>query len=224
MTTTPPPGRRRVSRPPAAAPVSKPLRSARPDTVPVRRAVSRGPRLARYGIWTALAAGPLTLAVVLAVPRTTVAPAAPAPRTTDAARTPADPQGVAEMFVDLWLRADATAPESNGITAAVGALVPQVDLPKRPRSDSTGPVAAKAVAVRTAYGLEGGVDGRGRGDQRPGGHGCGRCAAGAVLRCVRHRWQGRRPVHGHWSAGVENAASHRACSGVWGLVALEDRS
>ncbi|MFE5539140.1 conjugal transfer protein [Streptomyces sp. NPDC056519] len=155
MTTTPQPGQRRLSRPPAAAPVSKPLRSARPEMVPVSRAVSRGPRLARYGIWTALAAGPLALAVALALPRTTIAHAAPAPRATATARTAADPGGVAEMFVDLWLRADAAAPEGNGITAAVRALAPEVDLPKRPRNDSTGSATAEAVAVRTAYGLEG---------------------------------------------------------------------
>ncbi|WP_369776281.1 conjugal transfer protein [Streptomyces sp. R33] len=122
----------------------------------MRRAVSRGPRFARFGIWTALAAGPLALAVALAVPRTTIAQAAPAPRATDTARTPADPQGVAEMFMDLWLRADATTPEDNGITAAVRALAPEVDLPRRPRADSTGPSAVRAVAVRTAYGADGG--------------------------------------------------------------------
>ncbi|MFE6848788.1 conjugal transfer protein [Streptomyces sp. NPDC057686] len=111
--------------------------------------------MTRYGIWTALAAGPLALAVALATPRTTIAQAAPAPRATETVRNPADPGGAAELFVDLWLRADATAPEDNGIADAMRALAPQVDLPKRPRNDNAGP-AARAVAVRTAYGADGG--------------------------------------------------------------------
>ncbi|KPI29324.1 Conjugative transposon protein TcpC [Actinobacteria bacterium OV450] len=156
MTSTPLPGRLRASRPQAAPPVSPSLRTTRPQTVPVRRAVSRGPRFARYGIWTALAAGPLALAVTLAAPRTTIAQAAPTMRAADAVRTPTDPGGLAEMFVDLWLRADATAPEGHGVSAAVRALAPEVDLPKRPRNDGPVPAAAKAVAVRTAYGPDGG--------------------------------------------------------------------
>ncbi|MGW0751984.1 conjugal transfer protein [Streptomyces sp. NPDC002587] len=154
MTPIPvPPGRRRAARRPAASPPSQPLRAERPQTVPVRQAVSRGPRLVRVGIWGALAAGPLALAVAFSVPRTTVAQAAPTPRATDAARIPADPAGVAEMFVDLWLRADGTQPDS-AVAIAVRSLAPEVELPKRPRTAAVS-VAARTVAVRSAVLREG---------------------------------------------------------------------
>ncbi|MGW6412289.1 conjugal transfer protein [Streptomyces vinaceus] len=58
--------------------------------------------------------------------------------------------------MDLWLRTDATAPEGDGTTAAVRALAPEVELPRRLRTDSTGPAAVRTVAVRTAYGADGG--------------------------------------------------------------------
>ncbi|UUU37537.1 conjugal transfer protein [Streptomyces sp. NBC_00162] len=109
--------------------------------------------MVRVGIWTALAAGPLALAVAFAVPRTTIAQAAPAPRATDTARTAADPAGVAEMFVDLWLRADGAQPDS-AVAIAVRSLAPGVELPKRPRA-ATVSVAARTVAVRSAVLREG---------------------------------------------------------------------
>ncbi|MBT2612740.1 conjugal transfer protein [Streptomyces sp. ISL-87] len=148
---TPPPSRVRPPRRVAA----QSLRSSRPETVPTAgRTVSLGPRFARIGVWTALAAGPLALAVALAVPRTTVAQAAPAPRVDGTARPPADPAGTAAMFVDLWLRADAGTPDS-AIGAAVRSLAPEAELPKRSRDEGAAP-AARVVALRTAFAPDGG--------------------------------------------------------------------
>ncbi|MFF3214137.1 conjugal transfer protein [Streptomyces sp. NPDC002886] len=132
------------------------LRQARPETVPGCRPVSRGPRFAWIGIWTALAAGPLALAVALASPETTVAQAAPTARVSDGVRPPAEPGGVAEMFVELWLRSDAAAPDSS-VAAALRALAPQTELPKRPGSEAGTPASTgRAVAVRTLRGPGGG--------------------------------------------------------------------
>ncbi|MFD9356430.1 conjugal transfer protein [Streptomyces sp. NPDC060031] len=103
-----------------------------------------------------LAAGPLALAVSLTAPAATVAKAAPATHASESVRPPADPGGAAEMFVELWLRADAAAPDS-GVAAAVRALAPEAELPKRPRSEAGAPVStARAVTVRTSWGPGGG--------------------------------------------------------------------
>lgn len=149
-----PPRRARTVRRTAASSVAS-LRRSRPETVPAGRPVSRGPRFIRIGIWTALAAGPLALAISLTAPKATVAQAAPAPHASDTVRPPAEPGGMAEMFVELWLRADAAAPDS-GIAAAVRALAPQAELPKRPRTDGSVPASAQAITVCTAFTPEGG--------------------------------------------------------------------
>ncbi|MFZ3475708.1 conjugal transfer protein [Streptomyces sp. 4.24] len=148
MSPTPPRLNRKV-RPGISWPAAS-LRRSRPETVPLSRPVSRGPRFVRIGIWAALAAGPLALAISLTAPKATVAQAAPAPRSSDTVRPATDPGGVAEMFVELWLRADSAAPDS-GAAAAVRALAPQAELPKRPRSETGTPLpAARAVTVRTS--------------------------------------------------------------------------
>ncbi|MFF8264324.1 conjugal transfer protein [Streptomyces virginiae] len=148
MAPTPPPRSRR-SRIADRSPLPS-LRKLRPETVPVRTA-PRGPRLVRLAMWSALGAGPLALAATLYAPPTAVVQAAPAPHPTEA-RTPADPRGAAELFVDLWLRADA-ANANSSIATAVRALAPEVDLPKRPRStDAPAAAAGRVVAVRTVVG------------------------------------------------------------------------
>ncbi len=102
-------------------------------------------------MWGALGAGPLALAAALYAPRTAVVQAAPAPHPAEAS-TPADPRGAAELFVDLWLRADGADADSS-IATAVRALAPEVDLPKRPRStDAPAAAAGRVVAIRTAVG------------------------------------------------------------------------
>ncbi|MGW5342923.1 conjugal transfer protein [Streptomyces sp. NPDC004050] len=134
---------------PARLADAPPLRRSRPETVPIRHAVSRGPRLARIGVWTALAAGPLALVTVLIVPQDpTAAQAAPAGRPSIAPR-PADPAGTAAVFVDLWLRADAATPDSPAATA-VRAMAPAAGLPKRARGDAAVPGGVRVVPVRSS--------------------------------------------------------------------------
>ncbi|WP_158717979.1 conjugal transfer protein [Streptomyces sp. NRRL F-2664] len=147
MAPTPPPHSRRSR---VADWPLLPLRKLRPETVPVRTAPC-GPRLVRFAMWSALGAGPLALAATLYAPPTAAVQAAPAPHPAEA-HAPADPRGVAELFVDLWLRADGSDTDGS-IASAVRALAPEVDLPKRPRS-AEAPAAAggRVVAVRTVVG------------------------------------------------------------------------
>ncbi|MFF4429798.1 hypothetical protein ACFYZ4_11605 [Streptomyces sp. NPDC001513] len=58
---------------------------------------------------------------------------------------------MAEIFVDLWLRADAANPDSS-VAAPVRSLAPHVELPRRPRSTDTAVTAARVVALRTSVG------------------------------------------------------------------------
>lgn len=142
---TVPPGR---ERPASWAAVSKPLGAPRPETVPVGRPVSHGPRLARIGVWTALAAGPLALAVALAAPAGSAAQAAPAP-TPSSSRVQTDPAGTAAYFVELWLRADASAPDSP-VGAAVRRMAPQAELPSRSR-EAGSPASVRVTPLRTVF-------------------------------------------------------------------------
>lgn len=109
--------------------------------------------LARIGVWAAVAAGPLALAVACAMPRTTAAAAQPKPSLPSAVRS-ADPAGIAALFVDLWLRSD-TARQDAPVAQAVRALGPNVDLPTRP-GDGTTPAPVRTVAVRSAQTAGGG--------------------------------------------------------------------
>ncbi|MCB5169929.1 hypothetical protein LG634_34645 [Streptomyces bambusae] len=122
------------------------LRKSRPETVPVRRPVPPGMRFLRVRAWAALAAGPLALAVAIAAPRTTVVQAAPSARAETVARPAADPAGVAEVFVDLWLRADARTPD-NPASTAVRALAADAELPERPRTQKTSSAAPGEARV-----------------------------------------------------------------------------
>ncbi len=146
MAPTPPPRSRRSRV--ADRSLLPSLRKLRPETVPVRTA-PRGPRLVRLAMCGALGAGPLALAATLFAPPTAVVQAAPAPHPAGES-APADPRGAAELFVDLWLRADGANADSS-IASAVRALAPEVDLPKRPRSTDA-PAAGRVVAVRTVVG------------------------------------------------------------------------
>ncbi|MFE2475337.1 MULTISPECIES: conjugal transfer protein [Streptomyces] len=139
--------RRRVRTAPRSA-AAQPLRRSHPETVLVRGSLSRGPCVARIAVWAALAAGPLALAAALVVPRGTAAKAAPATQATSAPRQVTDAAGTAAAFVDLWLRADAAAPDSP-VAAAVRAIAPAADLPRRARTESAAPGSARVVPVRT---------------------------------------------------------------------------
>ncbi|MET9607047.1 conjugal transfer protein [Streptomyces sp. NPDC006512] len=110
--------------------------------------------MTRVGLWTALAAGPLALAVALVLPRSTPAQAAPTPSVERSVQPTVDPAGAAALFVELWLRADASSTDS-GAAGAVRSLAPDIELPKRPRAEGSVPSTTRTVAVRTSRTGEG---------------------------------------------------------------------
>ncbi|MFG2716248.1 hypothetical protein ACGFX2_37815 [Streptomyces goshikiensis] len=73
------------------------------------------PRFTPLGMWATLAASPLVLAAV-AAPRRAAdnrRPGSTFPKSATAQQAAAaDPAGTAKMFVDLWLRANASIPHS----------------------------------------------------------------------------------------------------------------
>ncbi len=134
------------------APSPEPLRPAASATV---RSTRRSPGrvvLVRAGIWAAVAAGPVALLVAVAAPAPSVTP--PSARTAAAPSVPrgVDPAGVAELFCDLWLRADGDA-DGSPTVRAVRALAPDVALAEGlPRGGGL----LRTVAVRSAQ-LKGGA-------------------------------------------------------------------
>lgn len=130
---------------------STPLRPSEPSASPLREA-KRRVSLARIGVWTALAAGPVALVVACAMPRTVVAAAQPKAAVAAAVRT-VDPSGVAALFCDLWLRSDDAAPDSQ-MARMVHTLAPDVALPSHAGAVSAQPVQS-VMAVRSER-LEGG--------------------------------------------------------------------
>jgi hypothetical protein len=103
------------------------------------------------GVWAALVAGPLALAVACAMPRSVEATAQPKILAPTALRS-TDPAGVAALFTDLWLRSDAAQADS-GTAQAVHALAPSVDLPTR--SGTSAQSVQRTVAVRSAQQSDG---------------------------------------------------------------------
>ncbi|MFE4599349.1 hypothetical protein ACFRKE_00660 [Kitasatospora indigofera] len=94
----------------------------------------------RTGLWAAVAAGPLALAAVIAVPQSARSESSAPP---SAPVVIAPPTGYAESFVDLWLRsADSAASD------ALHAMAPGVDLPKP--ATAVRATVDKTVAVRSA--------------------------------------------------------------------------
>ncbi|WP_246033318.1 conjugal transfer protein [Streptomyces hundungensis] len=104
-------------------------------------------RLGRWGVWVALACGPLALAAAAMPSPDASAAAAPAP-SSSTVRTPAatDPSGYAELYLAAWLRS--TGSDENSAQARLAqALAPSVALP---RPEGAQPVLERAVAVRSA--------------------------------------------------------------------------
>ncbi|MEV6400209.1 conjugal transfer protein [Streptomyces sp. NPDC051907] len=135
------PGGPAVAAPPAPSP---PLRTPIPSLA--LRTVRRRVRIARLGVWAALAAGPVALAVACALPRAALSAAQPRTAAPSAVRT-ADPAGAAELFCDLWLRSDAGEADSSA-AQAVRRLAPSVALPTRSRA-SAAQSLQRTVAVRS---------------------------------------------------------------------------
>ncbi|WP_405467099.1 conjugal transfer protein [Streptomyces canus] len=85
-------------------------------------------RLGRWGVWAAVSAGPIALAVAVATPATVVR-AAPATKPTTVKTTvPANPSGYATVFLGAWLRSRAGA-ESTAQSRLAQSMAPDVDLP-----------------------------------------------------------------------------------------------
>lgn len=85
-------------------------------------------RFGRAGVWAALAAGPLALAVAISQPSASTAAApAPKPQRTERTASVADPSGYAAEFVDAWLRSSDDA--SSEASRRAQAMAPDVTLP-----------------------------------------------------------------------------------------------
>ncbi|MFF4189081.1 conjugal transfer protein [Streptomyces sp. NPDC001691] len=104
-------------------------------------------RLGRWGLWAALACGPLAL-VAAALPSPagpTTAALAPSPSTVRTVAV-ADPSGYAELFLAAWLRS--TASDGGSAQARLAqSLAPSVPLPQ-PAAAPSG--LERTVAVRSA--------------------------------------------------------------------------
>ncbi len=122
-------------------------RAAPPTAAGARlQQMRRRVRLGRLGVWAAVSAGPIALAVAVATPATVVR-AAPATKPTTVKTTvSANPSGYATVFLGAWLRSRAGA-ESTAQARLAQSMAPDVDLPgttdAQPEPDSV-------VAVRSA--------------------------------------------------------------------------
>lgn len=109
-------------------------------------------RLSRLAVWTAIAAGPVALAVAVTSGPTTVEAAAPPTPTTvrsttdTTAGTPA--AGFAQVFVGAWVRSSADASTSAQARLAQS-MGPDVELPDP--AASAQPVPQLVTAVRSAH-------------------------------------------------------------------------
>jgi len=102
--------------------------------------------LGRLGVWAAVAAGPIALAVAVATPATVVR-AAPATKPTTVKTTvSANPSGYATVFLSAWLRSRAGA-ESTAQARLAQSMAPDVDLPGTADAQ---PGPESVVAVRSA--------------------------------------------------------------------------
>jgi hypothetical protein len=102
-------------------------------------------RLGRWGVWAAVSAGPIALAVAVATPATVVR-AAPATKPTTVKTTAgANPSGYATVFLGAWLRSRAGA-ESTAQSRLAQSMAPDVDLPGTVDAQ---PEPESVVAVRS---------------------------------------------------------------------------
>ncbi|MGB9033102.1 MAG: conjugal transfer protein [Paeniglutamicibacter sp.] len=108
----------------------------------MRRRVQVG----RAGVWAALAAGPLALAVTVGQPSPTIA-ASPEPSKQRTAQTTsvADPSGYVAEFVDAWLRSSDDA--HSAASRRAQSMAPDVSLPSL---DEDAPAPRRVAPVRSA--------------------------------------------------------------------------
>ncbi|MFF3137569.1 conjugal transfer protein [Streptomyces mirabilis] len=102
-------------------------------------------RLSRLALFTAIAAGPVALGVVvMSGPATVAAAPADKPAAVRSAAAAADPAGYAQVFVDAWLRS--SADDANSAQARLAqSLAPDVGLPDPVASAQPKPAAVTAV-------------------------------------------------------------------------------
>ncbi|MET9462253.1 conjugal transfer protein [Streptomyces canus] len=101
-------------------------------------------RLGRWGVWAAVSAGPIALAVAVATPATVVR-AAPATKPTTVKTTAgANPSGYATVFLGAWLRSRAGA-ESTAQSRLAQSMAPDVDLPGTVDAQPESVVAVRSV-------------------------------------------------------------------------------
>ncbi|MGW7670221.1 conjugal transfer protein [Streptomyces sp. NPDC054775] len=94
-------------------------------------AMRRRVRLSRLVVWTAIAAGPIALAVAIASAPTVVEAAGPAkPTAVRTASGAAGPAGYAQLFVGAWLRSSA-GEETSWQARLAQSMAPNVALPER---------------------------------------------------------------------------------------------
>ncbi|MFF4557777.1 conjugal transfer protein [Streptomyces sp. NPDC001422] len=127
-----------------------------PDTALPARVVAgatlegmrRRVHLTRLAAWTAIAAGPIALCIAVTSGPTTVqaAPAQAAP--VRPAAQSADPAGLAQLFVDAWLRSS-TDDDTTAQARLAQSLAPDVELPD-PVEDAH-PHLESVTAVRSAH-------------------------------------------------------------------------
>lgn len=103
-------------------------------------------RLGRWGVWVALAAGPVALAVAVASPSSVVEAAVAKPAPSVRTEVAADPSGYAAQFVAAWLRGRSDGSDTAAVRVAES-MAPSVELPE-PATDM--PVVAQVTAVRSA--------------------------------------------------------------------------
>ncbi|MER5184779.1 conjugal transfer protein [Streptomyces sp. NPDC002896] len=103
-------------------------------------------RLGRMGVWAAVAAGPIALAVAVTAPATVVHTAAEAKPTRVRTPVPANPAGYAGVFLTAWLRSS-RGDDSSAQARLAQSLAPEVDLPERGDAQ---PKLESVVAVRSA--------------------------------------------------------------------------
>lgn len=133
------------------SPAPAPVRDTEPDPTPppvagTGRAHRRG-LLVRLGVWAAIAAGPLALfasCTANTAPGAAVRTAQPTARTTAAL----DPAGFAQMFVSLWLRADASTDDADA--RAVRSMAPGVALLTHAQNAQSAQTVQQCAAVRSA--------------------------------------------------------------------------
>ncbi|WP_327398334.1 conjugal transfer protein [Streptomyces phaeochromogenes] len=102
--------------------------------------------LARLGVWTAVAAGPIALAVTIATPATVVQAAPEEKPTTVKTTLSANPSGYATVFLSAWLRSHAGG-ESSAQARLAQSMAPDVELPGTADAQ---PEPESVVAVRSA--------------------------------------------------------------------------